>query len=565
MGLSKSGSTHSDRLGNKRSYCPVEMFGTAGLLQRGDDAWLVVDEQIRNELRHTVGCAARSQLDEHLIAVDGHRRHATAGKQQTSKQVRRAGPLRRFERRVALVTHTGQGSIGLEANNAATRTRLLGDGNQLTHETTSLRSTLVSDHVNGQDPTSSTTDPTTDPATNSDAPIVTLSLSETGNLTVTDTSDEVHGWRVSRLTENVPIATIITTIALVLATFLVLTILSRTSRIITWILVAAFFAVVLTPPVNWLKRRFHLRPALAASLVFILGLATIGGLAYLFIRPLAEQGTEFANNLPEYVADAKNGQGPAGKLVKRYKLDDWLDKNSDEIQSRAEKIFEPNKVLGVAVGTVGAVFSTIAAVLTIAVLTFLMLLEGHHLLMTTIRVLHPDAQFRLQRVGRLCARAINGYVNGNLAISAIAGLTTWIFLLSVRVPFAGVLALWVAFADLIPLVGATLGAIPTIAVAFLHSTTAGIATTVFYVIYQQIENQVLQPTIMARTVAMQPLVILISVLIGVELFGLLGALLAIPIAGIIKVIGADILAYRRPDLMPIEGRMKKRKRSRRNA
>lgn len=87
----------------------------------------------------------------------------------------------------------------------------------------------------------------------------------------------------------------------------------------------------------------------------------------------------------------------------------------------------------------------------------------------------------------------------------------------------------------------------------------------FYVIYQQIENQVLQPTIMARTVAMQPLVILISVLIGVELFGLLGALLAIPIAGIIKVIGADILAYRRPDLMPIEGRMKKRKRSRRNA
>ena len=419
----------------------------------------------------------------------------------------------------------------------------------------------MSDHVSDPDQTP----PKAGRDEGSDEPILTVALTESGTLTVTDTSDEVHGWRVSRLTENVPVATIITTIGLVLATAAMLAVLSRTSRIITWILVAAFFAVVLTPPVNFLRRRFHMRPALAASVVFLLGLATIGGLAYLFIRPLAEQGTQFANNLPQYVRDAENGKGPAGKLVKRYKLDDWLDKNSEEIQARAQKIFEPDKVLGVAVGTVGAVFSTMAAVLTIAVLSFLMLLEGHHLLMTMTRVFHPEARVRLQRVGRLCARAVNGYVNGNLAISAIAGLSTWIFLLSVRVPFAGVLALWVAFADLIPLVGATLGAIPTIAVAFLHSTTAGIATTIFYVIYQQIENQVLQPTIMARTVSMEPLVILISVLIGVELFGLLGALLAIPLAGIIKVIGADILAHRRPDLLPIERRTKRRRPRRQKA
>ena len=239
----------------------------------------------------------------------------------------------------------------------------------------------------------------------SDEPILTVALTESGSLIVTDTSDEVHGWRVSRLTKNVPIATIITTIGLVLATAAMITVLSRTSRIITWILVAAFFAVVLTPPVNFLRRRFRMRPALAVSVVFLLGLAAISGLAYLFIRPLAEQGTQFANNLPQYVRDAENGKGPAGKLVKRYKLDDWLDKNSDEIQARAQKIFEPDKVLGVAAGTVGAVFSIVAAVLTIAVLTFLMLLQGHHLLMTMTRVLHPDAQLRLQRVGRLCARA----------------------------------------------------------------------------------------------------------------------------------------------------------------
>jgi predicted PurR-regulated permease PerM len=103
-----------------------------------------------------------------------------------------------------------------------------------------------------------------------------------------------------------------------------------------------------------------------------------------------------------------------------------------------------------------------------------------------------------------------------------------------------VLALWVAFADLIPLVGATLGAVPTIAVAFLHSVPAGIAAVVFFILYQQFENNVLQVTVMSRTVNLNPLGVLISVMIGVELFGLLGALLAIPAAGVIQVVVRDL-------------------------
>ena len=130
----------------------------------------------------------------------------------------------------------------------------------------------------------------------------------------------------------------------------------------------------------------------------------------------------------------------------------------------------------------------------------------------------------------------------------IAGISTFIFLTIAGVPFAGVLALWVGFADLIPLVGATLGAIPTVLVAFLSSTTIGVATLIFYVIYQQFENHVLQVTIMSKTVALKPLIVLASVLFGVEIFGLLGALLAIPAAGIIKVVGTDIIAHRRPDI-----------------
>jgi predicted PurR-regulated permease PerM len=113
------------------------------------------------------------------------------------------------------------------------------------------------------------------------------------------------------------------------------------------------------------------------------------------------------------------------------------------------------------------------------------------------------------------------------------------------VPFAFILALWVAFADLLPLVGATLGAIPPILVAFLESPGIGIATIVFFVAYQQFENHVLQPVVMSRTVKLNPLAVLVAVLVGVKLAGLLGALLAIPVAGALQVVIRDVWDERR--------------------
>src|SRR5205814_9767482 len=112
--------------------------------------------------------------------------------------------------------------------------------------------------------------------------------------------------------------------------------------------------------------------------------------------------------------------------------------------------------------------------------------------------------------------------------SVIAGAATFVYLFLVHVPFRGVLALWVGFADLIPLVGATLGAVPAVLVAFLHSVPAGIGTIVFFIVYQQFENHVLQVTVMSRTVDLNPLRVLVSALVGVELFGFVGALRAIP-------------------------------------
>jgi len=146
----------------------------------------------------------------------------------------------------------------------------------------------------------------------------------------------------------------------------------------------------------------------------------------------------------------------------------------------------------------------------------------------------------VRRVAKDSNRAITGYMFGNLAISVIAGVATYLVLWPLGVPFRGVLALWVAFADLIPLVGATLGAVVVSAVAFLDSPKTGIIVVIFFVIYQQFENHVLQVSIMSRTVDLNPLAVLLSVLVGVELFGILGALLAIPAGGVLQVICRDI-------------------------
>jgi predicted PurR-regulated permease PerM len=116
------------------------------------------------------------------------------------------------------------------------------------------------------------------------------------------------------------------------------------------------------------------------------------------------------------------------------------------------------------------------------------------------------------------------------------------------VPFAGLIALFVAIADLIPLVGATLGAVIAAGAGFIHSITAGIVVLVFFVVYQQLENHLLQPLILSRTVKVNPLAVLVSILIGVELAGILGALLAIPVAGMVQIIGRDVWDTRRGEL-----------------
>jgi predicted PurR-regulated permease PerM len=306
------------------------------------------------------------------------------------------------------------------------------------------------------------------------------------------------------------------------------------TRIITWLVVALFFAIILSPPVDFAVRRLRFPRALATLAVFLLGFVAVAAMMYAFIRPLVDQSQQVSDKFPTFVADAKAGRGPIGHLVKKYNLDQRLEDNKDKINQQIKKLGSNSLRIVRGVG------NALAAGLTIFVLAFLMILEGPEMLKGGLNALSPPQRERVRKVAADSAKAVTGYMAGNLLISVIAGVATFAWLFFTGVPFRGVLGLWVAFADLIPLVGATLGAIPTVAVAFIHSVPVGIGTIVFYVVYQQFENHVLQVTIMARTVALNPLAVLVSVLIGVELFGLAGALLAIPAAGVIQVIGRDV-------------------------
>jgi predicted PurR-regulated permease PerM len=332
----------------------------------------------------------------------------------------------------------------------------------------------------------------------------------------------------------VPVRTIAVTILFVLLTALGIWLFIHLARIEALLVVALFFAVVLTPPTDWVQRHLRMRRAFATLLVFVVGAGLVGGMLYLFIQPLVNEVQQFSDDLPGYVNDAREGKGTIGRLVRRYKLDEYVERNSQKLEDVISQAGTG------ALSVLRSVGTAVALLLTAMVLAFMMILYGPEMLRSATGMLSPPNRARVRAVGADCAKAITGYVFGNLLISVIAALVTLFSLAGLGVPFSGVLALWVGFADLIPLVGATLGAIPAVGVAFLHSITAGVVMLIVFIVYQQFENHVLQPAIMSKTVQLNQLFVLVSVLIGVELFGFLGALLAIPTAGVIQVIVRDV-------------------------
>ena len=310
-------------------------------------------------------------------------------------------------------------------------------------------------------------------------------------------------------------------------------------QVLTWIIVAVFLALALNPAVEAFERR-GLRRSVATAVTSLLTLGAIVAAGSLFIPTLVNEATGFAEELPDYVRDISEGRGPLGRVSERY-----------EIEERIREAVEGGGAGGVvglsgtALAVTESVITFIVAVVTIAFLTFFMLLEGPKWVERFYSLLPDRSQETWRSIGDDIYRTVGGYVTGNLLISVIAGVSSTIVLLILDVPYAVALGLLVAILDLIPLAGATLAAIILTAVAFLTSIPAGIIVLVFMIVYQQIENHVLQPLVYSRTVQLSPLAILVSVLIGAKIAGILGALAAIPVAGTIQVLLLAWLRSRR--------------------
>ncbi|MFF4875353.1 AI-2E family transporter [Micromonospora sp. NPDC000668] len=336
-------------------------------------------------------------------------------------------------------------------------------------------------------------------------------------------------------------------IGLVLATVVGLALVWETRRVLIWVVVAAFFAVALNPLVDRVQRRFVRRRAAATLLVFLAAFVALGALGVLIVVPLLDELARFADRAPDLLREARAGRGPVGELLERFHLRRHAEAPADQIQRFGGQF--GRSTVGLVRGTVQGV----AGVLTVVVLAYLMVVQGPRISAGTLTLAGGARAERLRRIGRESARTITGYLSGNLLISLICGLLTFVVLALTGVPFAAAIALLVAIADLIPLVGATLGAIVAGGAGFLHSPTAGVVVLVFFVVYQQVENHLLQPVIMSHAVQLNPLTVLVSVLIAAELGGLVGAVLAIPAAGIARILLREFVpAVRQAGSVPAE-------------
>ena len=334
--------------------------------------------------------------------------------------------------------------------------------------------------------------------------------------------------------------TVLSLLVIIISVAVLLEVIWIARHVLTWIVISLFLALALNPAVEWLQRRRGLkRRGAAAAVAYLLALGFFVAIGFTFVPTLVHQVNDFVNKLPDYSHDVTHGRGRLGFLETKYHIQERIQKAVSE--GGATKVLG---LSGVALTVAKSVISIVVASITILFMTYFMLLEGPSWVERFFGLLPERSRPRWRKVAHEIYRTVGGYVTGNLLISLVAGGLTTIVLLVLGVPYAVALGLIVAILDLIPLAGATIAAILIGVVAFIHSIPAGIIVVVFFIVYQQVENHVLQPLVYGRTVQLSPLVVLISILIGAELAGIIGALGAIPVAGSIQVVINDWRAHR---------------------
>jgi predicted PurR-regulated permease PerM len=338
-------------------------------------------------------------------------------------------------------------------------------------------------------------------------------------------------------------AALLTTAVVVGALFL----LWQVRTFVGWFVIALFLAVVLNPAVNWLQRRHRLikRP-LAIALTYLGLVVALLFVVGIFLPLLVDQ----INGRTKFVTTA--AQAPEGPteyikgLAQQYGFGELLQRFGVELADLRKQLGDLVGNLFSATGQIAvSAASFVAALATVLTLTFFLILGSERYVNARVALFAQRHQPLVRRILGQAAGAVSGYVSGNLAISVICGVTTFVVLLLLGMPYAAPLALLVAVLDLIPLVGATLGGALLVIVGLFVEPWKAVVLLIFVLVYQQIESNLLQPMVYSQAVQLNGLVILIALLVGGQLLGIPGALLAIPVAEIVRIVVSEILAYRR--------------------
>ncbi|MHB8457941.1 MAG: AI-2E family transporter [Acidimicrobiales bacterium] len=338
--------------------------------------------------------------------------------------------------------------------------------------------------------------------------------------------------------------------SLIVDAVVVLTILSgvlawKLRSFLVLILISMFMTLLLHPLVTYLERR-KLPRGLATGVVFLLGAIGIAMLLFVIVTPLVNAAHHLANELPLYIREAEHGKGAIGQYVKKFHLLKYVTAKNGGAQSLIAKLGKPALNIG------KGVLSGVISLVTIVFLTFFLLIHAPRMYRGILAWMQPERAARVRLIVTDVERSVFGYVAGDLATSLIAGAVVTLALFATGVPYPLVIGIWVAIVDFLPLIGGLLAGVPTVIIAALHSPAAGITTLIVFLLYQEIENHVLYPIIMSRTVRLNSLWVLISVLLGAELGGIVGsvsgafvgALLAVPAGSAVQVIARDLWQHR---------------------
>jgi predicted PurR-regulated permease PerM len=335
-----------------------------------------------------------------------------------------------------------------------------------------------------------------------------------------------------------------TTLAVV-ATLLVVAAARRISHVLLLALVAFVLAVGLDPAVQWLGK-LRIRRGWAVAIIFVGLVVFLALFVALLIPVLAREVPQFAAALPGYLADLQRRDDWLGNAFRHTNVSAEVRQFIADLPGKIGESFTD------IVGAAGTAFGRVFDVFTVGILCIYFMVALPSLPATIAKLVSPDRRAHVDLLLQRSFDKIGGYVSGNLITSAVCGAVTMVALLALRVDYAVPLGLWAGVADLIPQVGAYLGALPAVLVALTEGPVYGAATVLFFIAYQQFENYILAPRVYKSSIDLSPAAVIISTLAGAILAGFAGALLALPIAATIKVIAVDVVLASRSNPPPDE-------------